>query len=82
MSSSAFVVVFLDDSHSDWAEIESQCHLICISFMPKNVENFFMYKLAICTYFEDFLFNLFAHLLIGLFVPLVFDFLELFIYSG
>jgi hypothetical protein len=48
--------------------------LICISFMAKGVEHCFMYLLAICT--QSFLFNSFAHLLIGLFVFLVFNFLN------
>jgi hypothetical protein len=34
--------------------------------MAKNIEHYFMYSLAICTSFENCLFNSFAHLLIGL----------------
>jgi hypothetical protein len=42
-----FVIVhFLDDSHPDWGEMESQYYLICISFMAKNVKHFFMHLLA------------------------------------
>jgi hypothetical protein len=41
--------------------------LICISFMAKNTEHFFMNLLAIGTSFENYLANSFAHLLIGLF---------------
>jgi hypothetical protein len=42
--------------------------LICISFIAKDLEHFFMYLFAICTSFDNSLFNSFAHLLIGLFV--------------
>jgi hypothetical protein len=48
-------------------------YLICISIMAKNVEHF-MYLLAICTSFENHVFYSFAHLLIWLFVLLVFNF--------
>jgi hypothetical protein len=49
--------------------------LICISFMGKDVEHFFMNLLAIYNSSpENSLFSLFAHLLIGLFVLLLFDF--------
>jgi hypothetical protein len=45
--------------------------LICISFLAKDIEHFFMLLLAICTSKND-MFNLFAYLLIGLFVLLGF----------
>jgi hypothetical protein len=45
--------------------------LICNSFMAENVEHFFMYLLAICTFFHN---CSFAHLSVGLFVPLMFNF--------
>jgi hypothetical protein len=47
--------------------------LICISFMAKIVERFFLYLLVICTSFENYLS---ACLLIELFVLLVFHFLS------
>jgi hypothetical protein len=49
--------------------------LICISFMAKEAEHFFMYLLAICTSSENCLFNLLTHLLIGFFL-LAFNFLS------
>jgi hypothetical protein len=56
--------------------------LMCIFFMAKDIENSFMYLLASCiSSSENCLFNLFAHLLIGLFVLLLFNFLNS-IYSG
>jgi hypothetical protein len=59
-SSPTFVVAcFLDDSHSDWGEMKSQCHF----------------------YFFGELFVHLPHLLIGVFVLLVFNFLN-FLYLG
>jgi hypothetical protein len=52
---------------------------MCISFMGKNVEHFFMYLLPICV-FENCLFSSFAYFLIELLFW--FLILELFIYSG
>jgi hypothetical protein len=69
-SSLAFAVVrIIDDGHSDWSEMKSQCVFICISFMVKDVEHFFMYLSAICiSSFENCLFSSFTHLLSGLLI--------------
>jgi hypothetical protein len=48
--------------------------LICTSLTTKDAEYFFTYLLAICTSFKSHLFNSFAHLSIGLFVLLLFNF--------
>jgi hypothetical protein len=51
--------------------------LISMSSMTKVVEHFFMYLLAICTSSpEIYLFKSFIHLVIGLCIPLVFNFLS------
>jgi hypothetical protein len=42
--------------------------LICVSFMAKDIEHFFMHLLAISTYFEICLFSLFGHLFCGLLI--------------
>jgi hypothetical protein len=52
--------------------------LICISFMTKDVEYLCIYLSSIWTS-ENCLFNSFAHLLIGLFVLLLFNFFGAFI---
>jgi hypothetical protein len=40
--------------------------LFCVSIMAMNIEHFFIYLLAISiSSSEDYLFNLFAHLLLG-----------------
>jgi hypothetical protein len=41
---------------------------ICILFMAEDVEHFFMYLFNICPSFQNYLFNLFTHILIGLLV--------------
>jgi hypothetical protein len=48
--------------------------------MAKNVDNFFMYLLAIYTSFENCLFSLSTNLFIGLFVLWVFNF-ESYLYT-
>jgi hypothetical protein len=77
-SSLTFVVFcLLNDCHSYWCEMESQCSLICIYFMTKDVEHIFMCLLVICiSSSQNYLFNLFPHLLSGLFVLLLFSFLS------
>jgi hypothetical protein len=50
--------------------------MIFISFMSKDVECFFVYSFTICTSVENFLCNSFVHLLIGLLVLLVVNFLN------
>jgi hypothetical protein len=42
-SPACVAVCFLNDSHSDWGERESQWCLICIFSRLKNVEHFFIY---------------------------------------
>jgi hypothetical protein len=46
--SAFFFICVLDNSHSDLSEMKSQCSLVCISFMARDVEHFFIYLLAIC----------------------------------
>jgi hypothetical protein len=60
-SSPAFVVVcIIDGSQSDWSS-NHNIVLICISFMVKDVEHFFVYLLIICiSSFENYLFSSFA----------------------
>jgi hypothetical protein len=53
--------------------MESYVVLIWISFMPKAVDNFFMYLLAICISSENYLF---ICPLIVLFIFLMFSFLS------
>jgi hypothetical protein len=56
----AFVVdCVLDDNHFDWSVI-----LICVSFIAKGVEHFFMCLLAICSSSFENSVQLIAHLLI------------------
>jgi hypothetical protein len=51
---------------------------ICISQMTNDVEHFFIYLLSTHTSFENCLSNSFSHLLIRLFILLVFSFLNSF----
>jgi hypothetical protein len=48
--------------------------LIFIFIVSEDSEHFFKYLLVICTFFENYLFNSFIHLLIRLFALLVFNF--------
>jgi hypothetical protein len=50
--------------------------LICISLVDNEVKHFFMYLLPICAPSANHLFKSLAHVLIGLFVHLVFNFLS------
>jgi hypothetical protein len=57
--------------------------LICVSFMARDVEHFFMCFLAIWTFpFEKALFSSFAHFLTGTLIFEEFSFFELPVYSG
>jgi hypothetical protein len=55
--------------------------LICISFMVKDVEHFFMYLLGITSSFENCLFSSFALLFTGLLILWRVKFFELPVYS-
>jgi hypothetical protein len=72
----AFLIVsFLDDCHLTGVRWNHNTVLLCLSFMVKAVESFFMHLLTICTSsFENYLFSSFEHLLVRLFVLLVFNF--------
>jgi hypothetical protein len=70
-------VCFLDDSCSDWYRMESQCSFYFHFLYVKDIEHFIMYLFTICiSSFGNCLFNVFGHLLIGLFIILVFNFLN------
>jgi hypothetical protein len=59
--------MFIDDSHSDWSEVESQCLFDSHFLLAKDGEHFFLGLLAICnSSFENCLVSFFAHLLRGL----------------
>jgi hypothetical protein len=76
-SSPTFVVIFLDDSHSDYDETEFQCNIgLHFPLWLKTLNTFFMYLLAICTSLGNRPFSSLAHLLIVVFVLLVFHFLS------
>jgi hypothetical protein len=70
----------LDDSHSDWNEVEFpycfDLHFIC----ARDGEHFFMCLLAICTSsFENCLFSLFVHLFVKLHILWELVFLAVFL---
>jgi hypothetical protein len=54
--------------------------LMCIYLMTKDVKHFFMYLLAICTSFENSLFNSVACILFELLALLMFNILVLYIF--
>jgi hypothetical protein len=66
----AFVVVcVIDDSRSDWNEVESQCSFDLHSFIAEDVEHFFIYLLVICiSIFENCLFGSFVHIFSGFWI--------------
>jgi hypothetical protein len=73
----SFVAVcVIDDSHSDWSKVKSQCCLIYISFMDRDVKHLLMYFLVICTTSKNCLFKSFVHLLIGLLILREFKYLR------
>jgi hypothetical protein len=56
----------LDDHHSHRSEVESRVVLICISFMARDGEHFFMCFLAIwLSSLETVLFSSVAHFFVG-----------------
>jgi hypothetical protein len=74
-----FVVCFFDDGYFDSCEIEFLFHFYFhFPLLLRMLNNVFICLLSICTSFESYLFYSFAHLLIGFFILLVFNFLELF----
>jgi hypothetical protein len=77
-SSPTFVVGgVLDSSYSNRSEVESSVVLICISFMARDGEYFFMCFLAIWTSsFEKVLFSSVAHFFIGSLIWVEFSFLS------
>jgi hypothetical protein len=72
----AFVASFLDESHSGWGDMEISVVFIGISFMVEDVEHCFMYLLEMCTLLRTAYSGPLAHLFIGLFLLLVFNFLS------
>jgi hypothetical protein len=70
ISSPAFIVFcIIDDNHSDPLRWNLNVVLICISYMPKEVEHFFICFLAICiSSFENCLFCSFATPFSGLLI--------------
>jgi hypothetical protein len=77
-SSVTFVVGgVLDDSYSNRNKVEFSVVLICISFMARDGEHFFMCFLAIWTSsFEKVLFSSVAHFFIGSLIFGEFSFLS------
>jgi hypothetical protein len=73
LSTSLVVAYFLEDSHSNWGKIESQCDLTYI-FKGKDVKHFSCIYWSFVIILLRTVFNSFAHLLIELFVLLVFIF--------
>jgi hypothetical protein len=75
----AFFGFCLLDSHSDWGKIESQCSLIWIFLVAKDVEHFSCICLSFVLLFLET-----AHFtcpFVRLFVLLMFNFFESFIYA-
>jgi hypothetical protein len=69
-SSPAFLfLIALDSDHSNWGEMKSKNYFNLHPFIIRAVEHFFVYLLAIfSSFFENSLFNSYAHFFIGVLI--------------
>jgi hypothetical protein len=59
----------LNYGHSNWGEVKSECSLICISLLTREVEHFFyVFTNYLYLSFENSLFNFCAHFFIGMLI--------------